>query len=150
MELLQCQAAAQDTRHASSRRVRLCPLPAMTSMSLKRNVLTIFQGSVVAQAIGVLVLPILSRLYDAEALGLYQVYTTIVAFILVSSFWRYEIAILNAESDEELFHLVRLSVGINLLMAGVLSLACLGVGVYAPTWPPPGFSLWILPLAFVL
>ncbi len=120
-------------------------------MSLKKSVLTVFQGTVIAQVIGFLALPLLTRLFTPEAFGEYQIFTTIVAFILVIAVLRYEIAIVSADNDEEAASLGRLCLGINLGLTVLVTLLCLILSlVHSTVSSQLGAMLWLLPVAVLL
>lgn len=67
------------------------PLP---KPGFTRNVLTMMTGASVAQAISLLISPILTRLYTPEAFGEYSIYLQIVTIGVVLATLRYENAIL--------------------------------------------------------
>ena len=72
------------------------------------QVLTVLQGTVLAQAIGLAALPIISRQFDPEAFGVLQLYQSFIVIALVIANLRYEVATLNAEQERQalaVFHL---------------------------------------------
>lgn len=78
-------------------------------------------GTAFAQAIGVLVLPIITRLYSPEDFALFAVYASILSILAVVICLRFEIAIPLPEKDEDALSLVILAmlsnVGLTLLIA---------------------------------
>jgi teichuronic acid exporter len=64
------------------------------------SILTVLRGSIVAQAIGFLVLPLLSRLFPPDAFGVVQGLTSVLSLLLIVSVLRLEIAILSVTDDE--------------------------------------------------
>lgn len=78
-------------------------------------------GTAFAQALGVLVLPIITRLYSPEDFALFAVYASILSILAVAICLRFEIAIPLPEKDEDALSLVILAmlsnVGLTLLIA---------------------------------
>ena len=78
-------------------------------------------GTAFAQAIGVIVLPIITRLYSPEGFALFAVYASILSILAVAICLRFEIAIPLPEKDEDALSLVILAmlsnVGLTLLIA---------------------------------
>ncbi len=89
-----------------------------------RNVLVILTGTVAAQAIGILVSPVLTRLYDPADFGVYALFVSITALLGSVICARYEYAItLPAEHRQGLALLALctlIAFGISLLLVPVL------------------------------
>ena len=71
------------------------------SPSFASNVLTLVTGTTIAQIITILASPIITRLYGPEAFGLVALFMSITSIIGVISCFRYELAIMLPETDEE-------------------------------------------------
>lgn len=78
-------------------------------------------GTVIAQGLMIASAPILSRLYNPEAFGIFSLYTSVVSIWAVVSTWRYELAIVLPKKDEDAASILFLSCLIVLLMS-VLSM----------------------------
>ncbi|MER8520585.1 hypothetical protein NKI48_04600 [Mesorhizobium sp. M0644] len=96
--------------------------------------MTVLSGSVIAQIIAVAVLPALTRLYDAEAFGRYQIYVSILNVAVIFVAFRYELAILSARPGPILENLLKLTFRlcvltsiIALFVAGIVDLWMPGV-----------------------
>lgn len=87
-----------------------------------RAVLVLFSGTAAAQAIGYLVAPILTRLYNAEEMGELAIYMRAVGFIAGVATLRYELSLPIPKRDEHSFLLYRLSlrIALGLIVAGGL------------------------------
>lgn len=85
------------------------------------SIALVMRGSVFAQAIGILVLPILTRSFSPEAFGNFQIFQAITGVLLVCATLRYEIAILRAEGPTELGAVIAICVVINLSWVSLLS-----------------------------
>ena len=89
----------------------------------KRNVLTLFTGTVIAQAIPIAISPILTRLYSPEEFGLFALYMGLAAVLSVIVTGRYDLAVMLPKDDDAAANLVILS----LVISVIVSLLTLGV-----------------------
>lgn len=109
-----------------------------------RNIATVIRGTVMAQAVGVLVLPVLTRLFDPAAFGHLQLYLSVLTLLIVVPSLRYDIAILRA-TDAELPSLLRLclyaTAGVSALLL-VIAYGLQAAGLRALTAHAP-FPLWM-------
>jgi O-antigen/teichoic acid export membrane protein len=64
------------------------------------NVFKVLRGSLLAQAIALAALPLLSRLYEPAVFGAVQAMLSVLAVLLVASSLRLEIAVLNVEENQ--------------------------------------------------
>jgi O-antigen/teichoic acid export membrane protein len=115
-----------------------------------RNTLKLFIGSGIAQAISVVLSPILTRLYSPDDFGLYTFYISIVAgFVLISSL-RYELAIVFSEQEKDAASVFSLSVLLDFLISAALFLVilCYHLFFYSlfPVNPVLGKWLYALPV----
>lgn len=85
------------------------PTPARRKTSFIGDVLKLVSGTIIAQMLGILASPILTRLYAPEAFGLLAIFTSITTLISVVACMRYELAIMLPESDEEAANLLAVS-----------------------------------------
>lgn len=81
------------------------------------NVLKLVGGSAFAQGLGVLVLPILSRLFAPQAFGVAELFTSITIIISVVACLRYELSIMLPESDAEAANLFGVSVVFTIIVS---------------------------------
>lgn len=116
-----------------------------------RSVATVMRGTVLAQMIGLLILPIMSRSFSPEAFGHFQMFQALLGLALVIATFRYEVAILRAETPRELSALLAVCAGINLLAA----LLIFGVSFVTELWVGQtftdmfGFPASLFAIAFV-
>lgn len=75
-----------------------------------RNVLTLMTGSIIAQAIPIAIMPILTRIYSPEDFGLFVLYMSVASIFTVLATGRYELAIMLPKSEKEAANIVVLSV----------------------------------------
>lgn len=74
-------------------------------------------GTTIAQALAILAAPILTRLYGPVDYGVLALYSSILGIIGVIACWRYELAIVLPEKDEDAANLLVLSISITLVMS---------------------------------
>lgn len=81
------------------------------------NVAKLTTGSAVAQAITILLVPVITRLFSPEAFGVLGVFTSITSIISSVACLRYERTVMLPESDEKAVNLFSLSIIISLLVS---------------------------------
>ncbi len=111
-----------------------------------RNIFIVMRGTVLAQGLGFIALPFLTRLLDPSAFGHFQIYQSILIVLLVLPTLRYEVAILRADGSDELRALVQLCLGCILIVTAIAASA-LGL-LRSIGWPPElallPFPLWLV------
>ena len=96
--------------------------------SFARSVGVLAGGTAVAQGIGVLALPLITRLYTPEDFSVLAVFSSIVAIVSVAACLRLEIAIPLPETDEDAANLLALA----LIFCTVASLAaCIAIWLFS-------------------
>ena len=88
--------------------------------SFLNDVLKLVSGTTFAQALGILVAPILTRLYGPEAYGIAGLFISITSIIGVITCLRYELSIMLPEKDKDAVNLVGVSLGFTFLISGAL------------------------------
>lgn len=109
-----------------------------------RNSLIALQGTVIAQAIMFLFMPVLARAYPPHAFGAYQYYFAVLNFLAVLCGLRYEVALLRARGGNEERAVLRLALGLNL---GTALLVMAGCGALALM---PWFASRLTPTTLLL
>jgi lipopolysaccharide exporter len=114
-----------------------------------RNVVTLMTGTTFAQALTIIITPVLTRIYIPGDFGILGVYTSIIGVLAVICCGRYELAIVLPEKDEDASNLILVSI-LWTLVSTVTTLLIIMVGgewlagiLKSPaiiTW------LWLLPL----
>lgn len=82
-----------------------------------RNVIIMSTGTVAAQVIALILIPIITRLYGPESYGIMGTFLAIVGIIIPIAALTYPIAIVLPEKNEDALGLVRLSVYISFTLA---------------------------------
>lgn len=118
-----------------------------------RNVGILAGGTAFAQALTILVLPLLTRLYTPEHFSILAVYASMLGIVAVAACLRLEIAIPIPERDEDAANLLALalcSAAAFAVLSGVIILVfrsqIIGL-VHQPALRP---YLWLLPLGILL
>ena len=121
--------------------------------SFARSVGVLAGGTAVAQGIGVLALPLITRLYTPEDFSVLAVFSSIVAIVSVAACLRLEIAIPLPETDEDAANLLALA----LIFCTVASLAaCFAIWLFSSEivtllrQPKIEPYLWTIPLGIWL
>ncbi|PJG60167.1 lipopolysaccharide biosynthesis protein [Aeromonas cavernicola] len=83
-----------------------------------RNVITLMTGTVIAQAIPIAIIPVLTRVFSPEDFGLLALYSALISILGGAATGRYEIAIMLPESDED----ARILLQVSVLVATIVSL----------------------------
>lgn len=82
-----------------------------------RNTFTLITGTALAQAIPILLTPLLSRLYTPSDWGNFAFFMSVVSGLVVFASMRYELAIFLPKDNEDALHLVKLCVLICVLLS---------------------------------
>ena len=93
----------------------------LKSTALK-NAFILSAGTIVGQAIPILLQPLLRRLFSIEEFGTYAIYTSVFGVIVVLSSLRYEMAIMQPKHDNEAANVLSLSLFINVVFCLLLFL----------------------------
>lgn len=120
--------------------------------SFGRNVITLMTGTSFAQALLILASPILTRLYSPEDFGVFALYLSVLGILTVVACWRYELAIVLPEKDEDAANLLVLSICICFGMTALTwILAALFRNSIANLLGAPELApwLWFMPLSLV-
>jgi teichuronic acid exporter len=127
-------------------------LDANTPMkAMLKDVWVLMRATLIAQGIGLLLIPLLSRLYGPADFGTFAIYQATLLLISVVACLRYEQAILTAESEAEASALFRLSLIVAALVAiTVLLVSALFVAVMPNASKMGTISLfWLTPAIFL-
>ncbi|MVZ98464.1 hypothetical protein EUU23_12245 [Sphingorhabdus sp. IMCC26285] len=119
--------------------------------SVVRDLLTVMSGTAGAQALGLLILPVLARAFAPEAFGVFQLYLSLLVFCTVGIALRIELTLVSS-SEEDLPHLIA-SLAILVIVVGIavsgflMLLTGLGFGPEIPIWL---FGLGLIGNGFML
>ncbi|EKF9450605.1 oligosaccharide flippase family protein [Vibrio cholerae] len=98
----------------------------MPKSKYARNILTLITGTTIAQAIPILITPILSRIYTPEDFGVLALFVAITSIFGAISNGRYELAIMLPIEDNDAINIS----AIGLLIATVLSVVLIFPAIF--------------------
>jgi O-antigen/teichoic acid export membrane protein len=116
-------------------------------------VFTLMTGTAISGAINAAVLPILSRCYAPENFGILSIFTGMVSLLAVWAAWRYELAIVLPEQQEDASALMKLSFVFVILMSLVGLTVVVSAGKTLTRWfniSYMDFWLIFLPISILL
>lgn len=96
----------------------------------KRNLLVLLSGTAAARAVGLLVAPLLTRLYSPDAFGILAVYAAVTAILIVMAGLRYEMAVPLPKSDSAASYALLSALGATVLLT-------LSIAVVSTAWGDP-------------
>ncbi len=109
------------------------PVPAVKPARARlTSVLSVVRGTVLAQLIFVLVTPLLTRIYSAEALGVFAVYMAVILVLGNLTSLRYELAIPLPNHDRVAVNLVLVAFLSSFVCLSVLLVLWLASGGFLP------------------
>jgi O-antigen/teichoic acid export membrane protein len=116
--------------------------------SFAKDVMTLAAGTASAHVIGLIAMPVLARLYSPADFGALAVFAAAVGPISIISTWRYDLAILLPEKDEDASHIVWLCMALLTAMSALAALIVIFIG--PKLWPllhTPvlGIYGWLIP-----
>lgn len=85
-----------------------------------KNVLTLISGTAIAQAIPILISPILTRIYSPSEFGLVAIYLAVVNILVLISTGRYPLAIMLPKDDQDANEIKILSISLSLITSVIL------------------------------
>lgn len=107
-----------------------------------RNVGKLLSANIIAQAIGLLIYPVLTRMYAPEDFALLSLFTSIVGVAVLLGNAEYQYAIVLPKEDTEARALVHLSTIITLIITCVLCLSLPFSGYIANLFKAPELARW--------
>lgn len=121
--------------------------------SFLRNVLLVAGGTAGAQAITMLFVPIVTRLYGPEAFGVQGTFMAILSVLTPIAAFTYPIAMVLPKEDKHAIGLAKISIAICLAFSILLAILLFLLGDYLVNLlniESIGAYLWLLPIAMVL
>ena len=109
-----------------------------------KNVLTLMTGTVLAQAVPIAIIPILTRIFTPEDFGLLALYAAFVSILGVIATGRYEIAVMLPKENEEAKTILQASIFIAFFLAVLLTIPILIWNTQiANLLGNPDISIWL-------
>ncbi|WP_081647694.1 lipopolysaccharide biosynthesis protein [Pseudorhodobacter ferrugineus] len=120
------------------------------SSPLLRNVFAVASGTALAQVIVFAFSPLITRIYSPEVFGLQGVFMSLVSILSPVISLRYPMAIVTAETEDEMLQLARLSLIVTAVLSCALGLLLVAGGApLAAVFGAEGLGLliYLLPVA---
>lgn len=114
-----------------------------------KNVVTLITGTTIAQAIPIIITPILTRMYTPEDFGVLALFVAIVTIIGSVANGRYELAIMLPSDDDEAINIAALALLISTVLSFLLFLPSFFLNEYIAASLNSqfiGFWLYFVPL----
>ena len=115
-----------------------------------RNVLTILAGTAIAQTIGILITPVLVRIYTPEDFGTFATFVMLSNNLAMLSCLAYQGSIVLPRRNESGFILWASCLVLSCIVAALVSLIVFLLGADIPEWlgnPEIGPWLWLIPIS---
>lgn len=112
---------------------------------VRRGLLSLISGALVAQLVTVAILPLLSRLYGPSAFGEYAMFASVTALIAIVGTARYEMAIVLPKSSREAAGIAYSGIRLLLLVSVMVSSLAILASLLLPDIDPQ--LQWLLLLA---
>ena len=125
-------------------------LKGLKKSALVKNFFVLVGGSTFAQLIGLILSPVLSRMYSPEHFGVLGSIMAVVGVMSLIGSLKYDMAIVIENDDEKVSHLQKLNI---LVISAMTLLTAIGIYVFI-YWIPQGASEnfqylpWALPIIF--
>lgn len=107
-----------------------------------RGVLLIAGGSALAQVVGIIIAPLLTRLYEPHDFGVFGLFTAILMIVSAVASWRYELAIPLAEDEDSAANVALVALG-AVFVTTLLTLAAMIIGTSLTDAAVPNAERWI-------
>jgi len=117
-----------------------------------QSVSIIVGGTALAQALGLLASPILTRIYHPADFGALQVFISVMSLLTVAATGRYEIAVLLPEDEQsaiEVLTLAMLCVGAATVLCGTVVIICHYHWILPSSMIVLRRFLWLLPFSVI-
>ena len=109
-----------------------------------KNVLTMMTGSGVAQAIPILVAPLLTRMYAPEEFALLFLFITFNGILTIIAMGKYDLALMLPKEDEDAINVLGLSLNLTLFISiFIMCIVILFNKFITNLLNSPDFSLWL-------
>jgi O-antigen/teichoic acid export membrane protein len=98
------------------------------SSNFGRNVLTLSGGTAFVQVLGILLSPIITRLYSPEEFGILTIYTAILGTLAIIGSLKYELGIPIADNDTKAINVLTLCLIVLFIYVGIILTVILTLG----------------------
>lgn len=116
------------------------------------NVLKLISGSVTAQIVGILLIPIITRIYNPEDFGIFQIIMSISGILVIVSTFSYQFAIMLPKTEEDAANVTSLCAVLVTFISLLTGIVVLFIPEDINIFNTPGVSKYLplLPLIIFL
>lgn len=108
------------------------------------NILTLMTGTTIAQAVPILISPILTRIYTPRDFGILALFTAIVSIVGTIAAGRYEMAVMLPRKKSDAANVVVLAIKVSLIVSLVMfGVVCLFNESITQLLRNPEMSIWL-------
>jgi lipopolysaccharide exporter len=125
------------------------PLEKFNQSEFIRNVVTLMSGTIIAQAIPVLMSPLLTRLFSPYDFGVFSIFTSIASVIAVIATLRFELSIVLPKEEKDAVNLLALSFYITLLITSISLIVIIVFHSFIIQWtdsPALQYLIYLIPI----
>ncbi|WIM44354.1 lipopolysaccharide biosynthesis protein [Methanosarcina mazei] len=113
------------------------------------NILKLVSGSVTAQILGILLIPIITRIYNPDDFGIFQLFISISGILVIVSTFSYQLAIMLPKTEEDAANITSVCVVLVTLISILTGVVVLFIPEDINIFNTPGISKY-LPLLPVI
>ena len=116
------------------------------------NVLKLISGSVTAQVLSILLIPIITRIYNPDDFGIFQLFMSISGILVIVSTFSYQFAIMLPKTEEDAANVVSVCTVLVVFTALLTGILILFIPENVKIFNTPGISRYLplLPLIIFL
>lgn len=121
--------------------------------SFAQNFAMLFSSNLISQLIGLMMLPIISRLYPPEIYGVFSIFIVLVTTIGVFASFKYEAALVLPTTDKEFKALLHLTLFLLVIVTflSIIIFGFFGASIFSYFKRPQLYSYWyLLPISVFL
>jgi len=107
------------------------------------NVLKLVSGSVTAQILGILLIPIITRIYNPDDFGIFQLFISISGILVIVSTFSYQLAIMLPKTEEDAANITSVCVVLVTLISILTGVVVLFIPEDINIFNTPGISKYL-------
>ena len=99
-----------------------------------KNILKLFTGTAMAQAVSFILIPIIAKQYGPSEYGVYAGFVAAISILSILSTGKYELAMMLPEKQSEVVSLMNLCYSINLLVCSTIAAFMVFLPISSLNW----------------
>ena len=114
------------------------------------NVLKLVSGSVTAQILGILLIPIITRIYNRDDFGIFQLFISISGILVIVSTFSYQLAIMLPKTEDDAANITSVCVVLVTLISILTGVVVLFIPEDINIFNTPGISKYLPRLPVII